>query len=651
MSVKVTWQTASRLAIAAILLLASLGVALPSASTAQGALPWRAEYFDNVSLSGAPVRVRDEAAIDHDWRNNAPDDGIPHDGFGARWTANWYFGGGTYSFKANVDDGVRVWLDGQLVIDQWRNQAVTLYQVIVPVSTGNHALRVEYYDNIGNAVAMVWWDLLTPSTNGILWRSEYFNNPWLIGPPVLVRDETAIDHAWGSGAPAAGLPGDNFSVRWTGTAGFDQTGTYTFTVTVDDGVRAWIDGGLLVDQWRAQTTTTTSIPRFLTAGSHPIVVEYYEASGDATIKFSWQETGQPTPQPTQTTPSPSGEIIVDNKDSGFQKSGPAESWYERSVGYKDHIYWTYNSTSQLYNYAKWTPQLPGAGNYEVLVYIPRDRADTKSARYAIHHNGVDNSASVNQSIYFDKWVSIGTYYFAASGNEYVYLNDVTGEPYASRKIGFDAVKFVPKNGAVPTATTVAPTAVPTAISPTATSPTAPTAVPPTPTPTATTPPTPTLPTCAISPILGFGRIWSTYPEVRSRLGCPVEVEQSSWSAEQTFVNGFMFWRGDRSLVYALYSDGKWQSFVDTWAAPQDEWDVSIVPPAGFFQPKRGFGQVWREQFVQPGVTVRDKLSWASTEERGLNASWQGYTGGLMLWSDVHGFFVLYYDNNTWSQYR
>jgi hypothetical protein len=106
----------------------------------------------------------------------------------------------------------------------------------------------------------------------------------------------------------------------------------------------------------------------------------------------------------------------------------------------------------------------------------------------------------------------------------------------------------------------------------------------------------------------------------------------------------MFWRGDLRLVYVLYNDGTWQSFVDLWHEGDMEWDAGIVPPAGFYQPKRGFGKVWREQ---PGV--RDKLSWATAEERGVHASWQAYDGGLMLWSDALGVFVLHNDG-TWSRY-
>src|SRR5687767_7863144 len=54
-----------------------------------------------------------------------------------------------------------------------------------------------------------------PAAAGDSWRGSYFANATLAGTPALVRDDAAIDFDWGSGAPAPGLPVDNFSVRWT----------------------------------------------------------------------------------------------------------------------------------------------------------------------------------------------------------------------------------------------------------------------------------------------------------------------------------------------------------------------------------------------------------------------------------------------------
>jgi len=653
---KRTW-TAVRMGISVLLVLACLGMMVPAALMAEDA-SWRAEYFLGQVLGGAPVAVLYDAAIDFDWQNHAPVDGVSHDNFSVRWTASKYFEGGTYSFKTYTDDGVRLWIDGTLLIDQWRNQPATRCEQVAEVTTGTHAVRIEYYENIGNAVAMVWWDRISSSSTTTRWRAEYFNNPWLSGAAVVVRDEAEINYSWAAGAPVAGVAADAFSVRWTGTFGFDYSQNYTFTVTSDDGVRVWVDGGLLIDQWHDQSASFSAV-RYLTAGSHPMAVEYYEATGNANIQLYWQAPNVPAATPVPTSSTPTSEIIVDDLSSGFHKSGPAESWYDRAVGYLEHTFWTYNSTSVVYNYAKWVPTFALAGNYEVLAFIPKSRADTKNARYTIRHSGQDHSRVADQSLYFDTWLSLGTYSFAASGDQYVYLDDVTGETYASKKIGFDAVKFVLKDGVSPTATRTLtpPTATPTVPAPTA----APSATPlpsatspaPVPTATATTgppAPTPSVPACPITPILGFWNVWSTHETLRNRLGCPVEQENFVWSGEQTFENGYMFWRGDLSVIYALFSNGKFQQSVDTWTSAEPEWDTTIVAPPGLYQPKRGFGKYWREGVVPPASTVRNTLGWATIEEQGLTASWQAYAGGLMLWSSSHGVFVLYYDNYTWEKY-
>ena len=189
MPAKKTWQMAIQLIVVASLFLACLSVVLPFASTAQDSLPWRGEYFDNQNLTGDPVLIRQESAINYEWKDKAPDAKVPVDHFSARWSALLLFEEGTYLFKTYTDDGVRLWVDGQLVIDQWHDQAATLYQQPVSLSAGYHSLRMEYYDNIGDAVAMLWWEPYTgpeptPVPSETMWRAEYFDNQNLFGTPV-----------------------------------------------------------------------------------------------------------------------------------------------------------------------------------------------------------------------------------------------------------------------------------------------------------------------------------------------------------------------------------------------------------------------------------------------------------------------------------
>ena len=111
-------------------------------------------------------------------------------------------------------------------------------------------------------------------------------------------------------------------------------------------------------------------------------------------------------------------------------------------GYNGDLLWTKNNdrVRPNYNWARWYPGLK-AGRYEVYVYIPHRYSTTAKARYWISHSGGLTLRVVSQSAYSNQWVSLGTYWFQGNSNDYVSLADVTFEPYLSRLIAFDAVKW------------------------------------------------------------------------------------------------------------------------------------------------------------------------------------------------------------------
>jgi len=151
-------------------------------------------------------------------------------------------------------------------------------------------------------------------------------------------------------------------------------------------------------------------------------------------------------------------------------------------------------------------------------------------------------------------------------------------------------------------------------------------------------------TCAVTPVLGFGNVWANNASVRSALGCATRAESPVWLGEETFEHGRMFWRQDTATIYVLYDDGTWQQFADSWHAGDPEIDPNIVAPAGLYQPKRGFGKVWREN-----PAVRSKLGWGTIEERGLNGAIQPFERGLMLWSPQLGIHALY-NSGRWQRF-
>jgi hypothetical protein len=102
-----------------------------------------------------------------------------------------------------------------------------------------------------------------------------------------------LNYSWGSGAPASSLVGvDDFSIRFQGHVQAPQTGTYTFFTTSDDGVRLWVDGTRIVNNWTNHSPIENSGTINLTAGVlTPITLEFYERSGGAVIQLEWEGPG------------------------------------------------------------------------------------------------------------------------------------------------------------------------------------------------------------------------------------------------------------------------------------------------------------------------------------------------------------------------
>ena len=118
---------------------------------------YQATYFTNMILSGSPALTRCETTLNNDWGAGAPAPGIPAEGFSVRWTGNFDFAAGDTTFSVTADDGVRLYLDGQLLIDRWVDQGASTYTATRTLIAGTHQVKMEYYENTGDAVAKASW--------------------------------------------------------------------------------------------------------------------------------------------------------------------------------------------------------------------------------------------------------------------------------------------------------------------------------------------------------------------------------------------------------------------------------------------------------------------------------------------------------------
>ena len=258
-----------------------------------------AEYYANTTPAGSPAARRCEAAIANDWGWGGPVAAVGSDGFSARWTARRGFAAGTYTFTARVDDGLRIRLDGATILDAWKEQGATTYSVARAVTAGEHEVVVEYYENGGTAVAQVEWSstvgptaTTSAATTGTGLTGRYYAGTDFADLKVTRLDPT-VDFAWGGGTPDGRLGSDRFSARWTGQVQPRYSEAYTFATITDDGVRLWIDGRLVIDNWTDHAPMENRGTIALVAGKrYDIRLEFYERAGDATARLAWSSPTQ-----------------------------------------------------------------------------------------------------------------------------------------------------------------------------------------------------------------------------------------------------------------------------------------------------------------------------------------------------------------------
>ncbi|MGQ0510090.1 MAG: DUF6701 domain-containing protein [Betaproteobacteria bacterium] len=127
-------------------------------------------------------------------------------------------------------------------------------------------------------------------------NGEYFSNMTLAGSATGTRVDGPVDFNWAGGAPGVtGIGADNFSVRWDGVLRAGVSGNFQFQTVADDGVRLWVNGQLMIDNWVDQAAhTETSGNIALAAGqAYAIRLEYYENGGQSEIRLRWRPPGDP----------------------------------------------------------------------------------------------------------------------------------------------------------------------------------------------------------------------------------------------------------------------------------------------------------------------------------------------------------------------
>ncbi len=285
---------------------------------AQGGDGLKGEYYNTVNLTGSPL-IRYDKNIDFDFAFGSPLTGLDIDNFSVRWTGKVQVPvSGLYTFSSYSDDGIRVWVNGVKLIDNWTGHGGIFDDGIAInlVAGQKYDIKIEFYEGFGYGQLQMYWaypgvtrtvipqsNLFSGqvvnipskiSGNGTGLRAEYFQNVDLYGTPILTRTEPQIENDFGTGSPASGVGGDWFSIRWTGEMLAPITGDITFTSTSDDGFQLFINDKPIISNWSYHAgSTNKSDPFPVVAGQrYPIRVEYFEGTGNATVKLHWNFPGQ-----------------------------------------------------------------------------------------------------------------------------------------------------------------------------------------------------------------------------------------------------------------------------------------------------------------------------------------------------------------------
>lgn len=224
---------------------------------------------------------------------------------------------GAYTFYTASDDGSKLYVDGQLVVNNDGLHPAVEKNGVVTLATGEHDVRVEYFEKTGGDSLQVLWsgpgiskaplpqsifvqpteelnpvtDNAAPATLPVTqMQYELFDGVFnqLADIDGLVPVQTGATDAFSLGV-ADGY--DTYAVRYTGKLNVDVAALYTFAVTSDDGSRLYIDGNLIVNNDGRHRAIRKQNTVALEQGLHDIVVEYFEWGGLSSLDVLWSRPG------------------------------------------------------------------------------------------------------------------------------------------------------------------------------------------------------------------------------------------------------------------------------------------------------------------------------------------------------------------------
>jgi len=269
-------------------------------------------YFNTKDFKELKV-TRIDSTIAFDWGTGTPDQSIHSDTFSVRWSGQIepQFTE-DYTFYTAADDGVRLWVNGKKLIDDWKIHSVKEQKGSIRLTAGKkYDIKLEYFEHEGLSSAKLYWSSasqpkqiipqqqLYPSPapapnpgNGDGLKGEYYDETNFTQPK-LTRLDGTINFDWKSNAPASSVGADTFSVRWSGKIQPLYSEQYTFHTLSDDGVRLWVNGQLLIQDWNTHGVKENTGKISLAAGQqYDIILEYFDETHEASVQLLWSSSSQ-----------------------------------------------------------------------------------------------------------------------------------------------------------------------------------------------------------------------------------------------------------------------------------------------------------------------------------------------------------------------
>lgn len=260
---------------------------------------WIGYYYENENLKGKPLDAkiieRSDKTLYENFGYGAPTPNLPVDHFSARYITARHMPSGEYIIRGRADDGIRILVDGKVVLDRWTPSAYREDAVRIHVNdVGNsdiHWVEVQYYDR--TSAAQVWVDVesMNDQITTSNWLGEIYPNDQLTGNPVIIGGKNAwvpiddLNFDWGYDSPHEKIPKDNFSATFQKKITLEP-GQYELLTWADDGVRVYMDNHLLIDSWKPSAnemrTKTINVD---TKSTHTFKIDYLEIKSVAKIKF------------------------------------------------------------------------------------------------------------------------------------------------------------------------------------------------------------------------------------------------------------------------------------------------------------------------------------------------------------------------------